>query len=176
MRAHALLLRGIGALALPGVVAAMFVEAQACNPACTGPEREYTGGKRFTSGVDLVYETSPEDGPFLPFEGATDLHLRHELGFKPYKFNIYLSFNERPTDQGNGGFAPSAGNQTVILSVDEHEMRIRNDTCADYFIRVVAIASPQEASDGGADGEIDAETGAETGAEVAADADAAVTD
>ena len=173
MRAHALALRLLGALVLPGVVGVLFAEAQACNPACTGPERSFSGGNRFGSGSDLWYETSGERGPFLPFEGGADLHLRHELGLTPYQINIFLSFNEYPTDDSNGGYAPSAGNQTVILFADEHEVRIRNDTCSDYWIRVVVHANADESAEAN-DGATDAgaETTSDAPLETASDADA----
>jgi hypothetical protein len=141
MRAHALL-RVLGALVLPGVVGVLFAEAQACNPACTGPEREFTGGDIKRGTEMLVYETAPPEGPFLPFEGAADYHIRHRLGVTPTLFEIDLSFNDHPEDPTNGGFSGWAGNQGIILSVDACEIRIRNDTCSDFFVRVVLTAVP----------------------------------
>lgn len=151
MRATRMLLRAVGALFLPGVVAALFSHAQACSPSCLGPTREFSGGTRFTSGTDLVYETSPPEGPLLPFEGAAYYHVHHGLGVVPYQISIGLSFNERPLDGLNGGEAPSAGNQTVILSADCDEVLIKNDTCSDFFMRVVVRANPAERADVGND-------------------------
>ena len=153
MRAHRLILRALGALVLPGVIAIFFAESQACNPACTGPERDYSLGTRsFAAGVP-TYETSPANGPYIPFEGAADYHIHHSLGLVPTYVQIYLSFNQYPEGDGNGGYAPSAGNQAIVLLQDEDVVRIQNDTCADYWLRVVVVANPCIDQPDGADTE-----------------------
>ena len=129
--------RVLGALLLPAGFVALYGQGVACGPSCTGIDRAFAGGERWTEGSTLVYETSPFDGPFLPFEGAANYHLRHDLGVVPTDVEIYLAFSDRPESTGNGGFAQSAGNQAVVLSVDAHEVVIKNDTCAAYFFRVV---------------------------------------
>ena len=40
-------------------------------------------------------------------------------------------------DKG-GSIAPSAGNMTILQAVDEQIIRIKNDTCSDYYLRVYA--------------------------------------
>jgi hypothetical protein len=188
MRAHAIVLRCLGALVLPGVVGVLFAEAQGCNPACSGPERSFSGGNSSQIGGVRVYETSPVTGPFLPFEGAADYHIRHGLGMKPNQIQIYLAFNEFPEDNGNGGSSGWAGNQGIILTADACEVRIRNDTCSDYWVRVVLTAYPgldgdatTEADDasscppddaGASDASTDSDAGSETSSDATTDADA----
>jgi len=160
MRAARSIGKACGALGLPALVAALFAHAQACNPPCTGPDRNFgaESGRKFSSGTDLVFETSPIDGPFIPFEGAAEYHIQHGLGFKPYQVDITLSFSQYPEIFGNGGSAPSAGNESLILSTDDQEVVIKNDTCADYWMRVEIRANPAETNDAATEGGVDAPT------------------
>jgi hypothetical protein len=150
-----LLLRGLGALVLPGALALLYAQASACGPPCTGTERVYDQGIRTNDGGTLVWESSPIDGPFLPFEGGSTYHLQHKLGVRPYDYSITLSFSERPEVNGNGGEAPSAGNLALVLRTSDDEIVVKSDTCASYFIRVVVRAHPPSSTDAGVDAAFD---------------------
>jgi hypothetical protein len=120
-----------------------------CGPSCPPSERVINDGIRHTAGAERVYQTSTADGPFIPFEGATLLHLRHGLGITPHHIAIYLSFSERPLQSGGGGFSQAAGNQATIQRVTADEVAIKNDSCANYYARVVIEA--HEVTDAAAD-------------------------
>lgn len=144
--------RVVSALSLCGALAAAAIlssQTTACGPTCSAPDRFYgdadrNQGRKFVDHDDLVYETSPIDGPFLPFEGAVTYHIRHGLGVKPYHWEITLSFSDRPEASGGGGSAASAGNQAVVVSTTENDITINNNTCASYYFRVVVFANVGE--------------------------------
>lgn len=109
-----------------------------CGSACPTTERIVEDGARWTSGATRRYETSGPAGPFLPFEGATLLRIRHGLGVRPENVQVMLSFSERP--EGGGGYSYAAGNQALVLHQTAEEIAIKNDSCASYWIRVTAEA------------------------------------
>lgn len=94
-----------------------------------------------------VYESSPPRSAWLPFPSGTVYDFPHGLGDVPTVVNTYVSFDRTPLDgEGNGPDRPdhvseSAGNQTVIERWDAEVVRVRNDTCADFYLRVVVSAS-----------------------------------
>lgn len=143
-------------LGLLGVVAlglAPFTSTSmsGCGPACPSTNRYVDEGIRWTAGDTRYYQTSTAEGPWLPFDGETYLHLRHGLGVRPQNVQIMLSFNARPLDPGGGGYSFAAGNQGLVVQQDEGEVTIRNNSCASYFIRVIVEATPEvdAATDGG---------------------------
>ena len=154
--------RVLAALSMFGVAIAAGSWGSGCGPACPATERVVDEGQRWTAGSTRYYQTSGADGPFLPFEGATLLHLRHGLGRIPDNVQIMLSFDEHPLGSG-GGYTYAAGNQAKVLRQDENEVSIRNDSCASYWIRVSMQAS--EKSDAAAAETAPTDTGAtDTGA------------
>lgn len=149
-------LRALFPLALVATPFALAVPQTACGPSCSGAERSFDGGIHTMGEGDLVFESSPIDGPFLPFEGAAIWHFHHGLGARPYQVDVTLAFTDRPED--GGGSAASAGNLALVQKTSEDEIVIKSDTCASYFIRVVAHAHPKTSStiDGGTDAATDA--------------------
>jgi hypothetical protein len=134
--------------ALLGVVALVVsaVSFAGCGPACHPSERVVTEGVRITAGPIREFQTSPPDGPFLPFEGGTTLRIRHGLGVVPSKPVVYLSFTEHPLASGRDGYSQAAGNQAITLQHDDQEIAVWNGSCANYFIRVVITAvTPDDA-------------------------------
>ena len=154
-----LLLRGLGALVLPGTMTLLYTQASGCGAPCTGPDRVFDQGDRWSVGSgterELRWESSPPDGPFLAFEGNADYHFQHKLGARPYAWTIDLSFSDRPEIQGNGGSAPTAGNLALVLRTTEDEIVVKSDTCANYFIRIVVFARAPSAKDSGVDAPTD---------------------
>lgn len=142
---------GISAVAMLGI--AGLAVAPGCGPTCPVSERVYADGS-LTKGTNLIrYETSGPEGPFIPYEGATLLHIKHGLGVRPQVVQVFLSFAERPEEVGGGGSSAAAGNQAILLKQDENEIAVKNDSCASYWIRVVAIVdtSASPASDASTD-------------------------
>ncbi|MGZ3418816.1 MAG: hypothetical protein ACXWUG_31290 [Polyangiales bacterium] len=117
---------------------ACFCAAPGCGSTCPASERVYADGSLKKGTGFMRYETSGPSGPFIPYEGATLLHIKHGLGVRPDTVEIFLSFAERPEDVGGGGSSPAAGNQAILLKQDENEIAVKNDSCASYWIRVVA--------------------------------------
>jgi len=92
-----------------------------------------------------TYQSSTWQGPWLHFPGGRRYLLAHHLGEAPASVSVYLSFKESPGPGGNaddqpGNASQAAGNETVIEQVDAQHIQVRNDTCSDFFLRVVARA------------------------------------
>lgn len=157
--------------AAPVAIGALVL-LQACSnfgPACStsddsNPADPYAGGTT----VNGSYQTSDWDGPLLWFPGGKRYDLQHNLGCKPANIVIFVSFSEKG-DKG-GSIAPSAGNMTILQAVDDKIIRIKNDSCSDYYLRVYADdprcdedagvgdagdASPAEAGSDGTDASAD---------------------
>ena len=127
--ASALALLALGASGVLGCGAA-------CDTSDDGnvPER-YTEGK--TTGV--VYESSLLKSGLLPFPGGKQYQLIHHLGFTPAFVGVYLSF--APSDDD---LAPCAGNSCIVRCMDDEMIWIKNDTCAEFWVRVVAVERSNE--------------------------------
>jgi hypothetical protein len=124
---------------------AFIAAVTACSPPCqtadTDPVR-FKDGKADPSGTN--YESSAMSGPYLHFPGGRRYQLEHHLKRAPFVVQTYLSF-----DESGGSFSESAGNQTVIDFVDDQIIQVRNDTCAEFWLRVTAIASDEAIGDAG---------------------------
>lgn len=150
--------------------AGALVLLQGCSnfgPSCStsddsNPAELYAGGKTKNG----VYTTSDWDGPLLWFPGGKRYDLQHNLGCKPANVDIYVSFSEQG-DKG-GSIAPSAGNMSILQAVDEKIIRIKNDSCSDYYLRVNA-SDPQCDEDAGA-GDAGDSSPADAGSDVIDDA------
>ena len=117
-------------------------ETLACSAPCASTTHYYAGGDTKPSGASMRYESSPDSGPFLPFQGGAAIHFKHEMGVRAQSVEVYLSFNQYPLGEGAGGYSLAAGNQALVLGSDEHEIVIRNDSCSAYYIRVVLTSEP----------------------------------
>jgi hypothetical protein len=93
---------------------------------------------RYTEGavVDGVYMSSPWEGELLYFPGGMHYSLEHKLGKSPRWVTSYLSFDRDGTKASN--LAQAAGNQVVILAVDDTAITLANDSCVDYWLLVTA--------------------------------------
>lgn len=103
----------------------------------------YKGGALDSSGT--VYESSGWSGPFLHFPPGRRYVIWHRLGRTPASYQTYLSFSERGLADGANNAAESAGNQAVVELVDPQVIQLRNDSCAELYLRVVATAAPTDA-------------------------------
>jgi hypothetical protein len=53
----------------------------------------------------------------------------------------YVGFSSSPlAADGSGNISEAAGNEVLIERVDDEIVRVRNDTCETFFLRVVALA------------------------------------
>ena len=133
---------------LAGVVFAAFVslgglgglggcEASPCNPDPNAfPPADFRGGAVHTrpSG-ELVYESSPADGEHLNFSSGAQFRIHHGLGGRPMLVQPWVSFSSGGVDGGNE--AVPAGNMVEIIEVTSDYVLVRNDSCADYWLRVI---------------------------------------
>jgi hypothetical protein len=138
------------ALAAAGTVASSFVTV-ACGNQCDRNPNEpavlYTGGNTLNPGTPFAsYESSPGDGPYLPFPAGRTYRFTHGLGGSPRSWELFVSFSPSPiatTDGGRtrGGSAICAGNQCTLERITPTVFEVRNDTCSDVYLRV-AVSLP----------------------------------
>ena len=68
----------------------------------------------------------------------------HELDAIPSDVQSWVSFRRvivEGEEGSSGNYAESAGNQVVIECQDDERVRVRNDTCADLYLRVRATVA-----------------------------------
>jgi hypothetical protein len=81
-----------------------------------------------------VYRSADFTGPFAYFPPARTISFDHKLGVTPYAMQFWLAFS------ADGILAPSAGNMTELVALDDHQISVLNDTCSDFYLWVVAEA------------------------------------
>jgi hypothetical protein len=126
------------ALAVSGLASGICACSQ-LGPSCdtsddSNPAEEYRGGT--VEGRD--YMSSPWTGPLLWFPGGQRYDMIHNLGCTPHIVGCFESFSEEGTAKGS--IALAAGNMCIIQTIDSHKIRIKNDSCSDYFVLVTAEA------------------------------------
>lgn len=115
-----------------------------CNPNGHEPIRFRAG---FTTGD--IYQTGAATDEMLHFPSGRIYDFEHHLGACPPVVLSYISFVPHPIT----GDAPSrvnnvalaAGNEALIEGCDDEIIRVRNDTCAEFFLRVVAVGAGEDA-------------------------------
>jgi hypothetical protein len=127
----------------------------ACGETC--PRETEETARRYekgtTSADGTFYETNAWDLPFVDFPAGRRWALIHGLKDTPIEIKSYLAFKAKALPKGGKGFAAeSAGNQVLIEGVDEESVRVRNDTCEHFYLRLVASTVPSEDGSGGAGG------------------------
>lgn len=94
-----------------------------------------------TNAQRTVYETNAWDETFVHFPAGRRIALRHGLGKVPVTIRSYVAFKECPFPKETtqpGFVAESAGNQVLLERVDSEFVRVRNDTCEEFWLRLVA--------------------------------------
>jgi hypothetical protein len=131
--------------------AALFFVSGACGcqPEC-GEKQEIRYEEGLTDPTHTVYQTTPILGPWLHFPAQRTYKLVHDLRTFPIDVNLSLAFDER-----NENLAPAAGNQAVWhVDPTTGEIYVKNDSCAEFYVYVVAYAAPDPgpgADDAGSD-------------------------
>ena len=134
---------------------ALVIAQPGCSGTCSTSGQnaiEYTGGDR----VGPSYETTPVDGTWLDFPAGRRYKLMHHFGTTRYRYSGYLAFDPHPVPQYEGGvgnFSQAAGNELIYENPNPDFLQVRNDTCAEYYLRVVVtLDDPSSvATDAGAD-------------------------
>ena len=102
------------------------------------PAAEFRGGTLYED--RKVYETSAPDGLHLNFGAGARYRIHHRLGGRPAVIQLWVSFSSVGVKDGTGNEALPSGNMAVIMEVNEEFVEVRNDTCGDYWLRVVLAA------------------------------------
>jgi hypothetical protein len=111
-----------------------------------------------------AYESAPSTGPFLDFPPGRTYRFFHALGAPPVSITAEFSFDEFPIASTNtapdkSGAVTAAGNQFTKERVTATTFDVRNDTCSDVHLRVVATFPDFSQLDGGAPGPAPPEAG-----------------
>ncbi|MBX3212417.1 MAG: hypothetical protein KF850_10325 [Labilithrix sp.] len=119
--------------------------------------------------TENTWESSPSDGDWLwfPRQRVYSFNIPALSGRTPLLPHAFISASPAPNRQG-GEFTSGAGSPVVFFAQRPNGIAVKNDTCTDYFLRVVLELPPfpPAAPDGGlAKPEVDA--GAADGAEQA---------
>ena len=98
---------------------------------------------RVTEGTvqDGVYQSAPWNGPFLEFPPGRTYRFMHGLGGVPRVVQAYLAFPPMcgPDAHGQGGeLTLGGGNQTMLSDLTREYVDVRNDTCSDVCLMLVA--------------------------------------
>ena len=100
------------------------------------------------------YATTSSHGDLLYFPGGKRYDLVHHLGFEPMMLQLFWSFKEGgigtyvQTDD-KGSLSPGAGNSALIQLKNDQFIRVKNDSCVEYWLLVTAAGDPREIHDGG---------------------------
>jgi hypothetical protein len=91
---------------------------------------------------DDMWESNPQDGTWLwfPRERTYVFDIRPLAGRTPQLVQPYLSAVAEPSKTGN--FTPGGGNVTLLSFARPNGINVTNDTCSDYFLRLVVVAAP----------------------------------
>ena len=114
---------------------------------CAGDDCDADTQTLATCGGDMLdentWESGPLDGTYLDFHGQRTW-VMNPSGWvgdrEPATFDVYLSLNPVPNSDGGAGFADPAGNLAQITAVPSgggYQIQVLNNTCAQYYLRVV---------------------------------------
>lgn len=101
-----------------------------------GEPVRYTDG--LTNSSRTFYQSSAPDEPFLRFPAARNFHMEHGLGDMPVDVSVFLSFEDNAKPH-----SLAAGDE-ALLTIERDYIGVRNNTCADFFIRVTAWSQPRD--------------------------------
>ena len=90
------------------------------------------------------WESNPIDGDWIPFTKQRVWYFEmRDLGDRtPALILPYISAEQNPV-RDNGNWTLGAGNLAEQSGAGPGRIAIKNNTCADYYVRVVAVASPR---------------------------------
>jgi hypothetical protein len=134
------------------VVAGIAFGAAAVLPGCFGHECE---GDQVDYGLSMnegdfidmdTWESGPVDGKWLktPPERTWVVHVPSwaSQGREPNEFMAYVSADEKPNASGSSSnWTLGSGNLVIFEQASPGTVRVRNDTCASWYFRVVLRAA-----------------------------------
>lgn len=95
--------------------------------------------------VSGSYESTPADGTWLHYPAGRRYRLKHALGVAGRCVDVlaYLSFSATPLPAGKQGDTTlGTGSTVVVEQIGDDSITIHNDSCSDFYLRVVASARP----------------------------------
>jgi len=97
------------------------------------------------------YATSSAHGGLLHFPQGQRYDLYHHLGFEPILLQLYWSFDEGGigTFEQTHSLSTAAGNSALIQLKNEQFIRVKNDSCVEYWLLVTASGDPRDPDVGG---------------------------
>jgi hypothetical protein len=120
-----------------------------CDPS-THTEPGGTGTVTMSDGT-WIWESSPIDHGWITFDGNATLVFVLPSHFpSDYTLQAWVSTGSDQTEAGGGQFVEAAG-QLAEFQLTPNGFSVFNDTCASYYLRVVATATGQAPVDAGAD-------------------------
>jgi hypothetical protein len=146
-----------GTLIVPVVAAPTLLLSQAgcAGDDCDGDTQTWgscTQGE-LAGGAPNVWESGPVTGkPYLDFHGERTWVLDPTpwMGSRqPIGFDAYLSLDPNPNQDAQAGFALPAGNLAELKLLSDGKVQVLNDTCAQYYLRVVLTYPPGTPNGGG---------------------------
>lgn len=143
---RALLARASGLVSF-GALTWVFCFAHGCTDLrCEGSYVAYGRGENEGAAVGPTsWESTPFEGKWLDFshERLITFELQEKVGNRRIiSVTPYISASDIPS-QNNGNFTVASGNLAVIQVVAPGWFTVRNDTCADYYVRVVVELEPE---------------------------------
>lgn len=126
----------------------------ACSPCRVGGQKSIAYTEGTTNEARTYYETARPDEEMLHFPQGRTYKLYHGFGYQPLDINIFLSFRDQLSPSNDdrldktepNNLAETAGNQAVIEAWNDEVITVRNDTCAEFYLRAVIIGDPEFAA------------------------------
>jgi hypothetical protein len=133
-----------------------------CSPACdAGDDANTPTTYDAGTAVNGYYYSSSAHGDLLHFPGGKRYDIVHHLGFEPIQVQLYWSFDgagigtvEQTRDKST--LTPASGNSALIQLKNDQFIRVKNDSCVEYWLLVVASGNPGVMDAATGDAEVDA--------------------
>jgi hypothetical protein len=110
------------------------------------------GGGNVIDTTDLTWESNALDGRWLDFPGQREWLMWFPAPFKghePIELIAYISADPTPNQTPGANFTVASGNLAEFRGMNGYAMRVFNETCAYYYLRVVARAGTSAPSPSG---------------------------
>jgi hypothetical protein len=130
-----------GAFAL--AASALFAFATACDPITGGCGKEledeppvtYSAG---TAEGGIYRSTSWDSDDWIDFPPGLSVRFEHKLDGEPRAWQAYVA----TAREGDGSsLVLAAGSEVELVDIDELAVTVRNATCVDFFVVMVAMTS-----------------------------------
>jgi len=137
--------RVVGLVALWGIMMGGIGSASCYGHTCDGDSQVWgrvPGEGRLVD--EDTWESTPIDGDWIPFtrQRVWFFEMR-ELGDRtPYEITPLISAERNPVHD-NGNWTEGSGNLAEQSGAGPGRIAVKNNTCADYYIRIVAHAAPR---------------------------------